>query len=367
MKKNSLLVLTGLVFAAACAAQTIVPPPDCAAQLQQAKAAGKPATAAAVGCPGVFTGAGTPGVIPVFTSPNTLGDSVIAQTASGAIGIGGAPVNSAKLFVSGTIDASGSIHATGNLLTNGFLSVPGINLQDGKIGIAGNMSAAQYNIGPERVLGTTGTSNVFGGIGAGKLNTGSFNSFFGFNAGFGNAGSNNAVFGDHAAVSNGIGSNNAFFGSSSGQFNVAGSGNAYFGADAGVSGNGNENSFFGFNAGKDFFGGNNVTLIGAGTVASAGIHNATAVGNKAIAMDSDTLILGASDNFNGGTSVKVGIGTPHPQTKLDVASGDVYISGPGSGLILRTTGGGLSCAKLNVSPSGQISATLMNCPGSSGF
>ena len=92
MKKNSLLVLTGLVFVAAGAAQTIAPPPDCAALLQQAKAACKPSQAAVIGCPGFFTGVGTPGVVPVFTSPGTLGDSVILQTASGAIGIGGAPV-----------------------------------------------------------------------------------------------------------------------------------------------------------------------------------------------------------------------------------------------------------------------------------
>lgn len=75
--------------------------------------------------------------------------------------------------------------------------------------------------------------------------------------------------------------------------------------------------------------------------------------------------MGAADFFNGGTGVKVGIGTPNPQTKLDVAGGDVYISSGGSGLILKTAGG-FACYRLTVGGQGQSSTASITCPGSSG-
>jgi len=296
----------------------------------------------------------------------------MVQSAAGGIGIGGQPAGATKLEV------AGNAHVTGNVIATGLINAPGIFLQSGTVTASGNITAQgdliasgnvtapQYNIGSERVLAVTGAGNTLAGIGAGKFNSGSENAFFGTSSGINNAGSNNAAFGAYAGIYNSTGSNNAYFGNVAGEFNTTGSGNVMVGAEAGLFGNGDENTFVGRGAGKDFTGGGNVSLFGAETKASPGIHNATAIGFRATATNSDTLILGAADGYNGGTSVKVGIGTPQPSTRLEVAGGDLYVSSGNRSLILRTTGG-FNCAKLAVNDQGQISATIITCPGSTGF
>lgn len=298
MNKHLLLSVIVLALVAVCPAQ-VVPPQDCASRSQQD-----------TGCPTQpppkpsVTGSGTAGSIPVFTAPSVIGDSVITQSAAGAIAIGGQNLGNAKLSVSGDINSSANIAAAQDVSAN-------------NVKAAAHVSASQYDIGAERVLATPGVSNSFAGVGAGRANTGSSNAFFGTNVGTSNGGNANSAFGAAAGFGNTFGSNNSFFGAGAGQFNSQGSGNTFVGAEAGLSNNDSRNSFFGHSAGKNFSVGHNVTLLGAETGASPGIHHATAVGSLALAVQSNSLILGSVDDTPG--AVDVGIGTNTPRARLRFA------------------------------------------------
>ncbi|MEP6849710.1 MAG: hypothetical protein ABI999_12710 [Acidobacteriota bacterium] len=208
-------------------------------------------------------------------------------------------------------------------------------------------ATTDFRIGGNRILGNTGTSNLFAGAGAGFANStgnqnaffgsgagqannaGSANAFFGSNAGAanttanfnaffgGNAGSanttgaNNAFFGGVSGIANTTGFNNAFFGSGSGQTNLGGAANAFFGESAGNANNsGSGNAFFGEGSGKfnttggsnAFFGlssgstnttGSNNSLFGTGSnVSSANLSFATAIGAGATVSASNTVVVG---------------------------------------------------------------------------
>jgi hypothetical protein len=199
---------------------------------------------------------------------------------------------------------------------------------------AGKQNTASFNtfIGDQAGSGNTAAaSNTFVGFSAGSFNSGSDNAFFGFAAGqfnqaaFGNSffgsgagqfstGLENAFFGFNAGQNNGTGNDNAIFGWSAG-LNSTGSGNAFFGTVAG-SGNttGDYNTFIGFNTGNNTSTGQNNTFIGAN--ANMGFHNlnyATAIGAEALALQSNSIILGRS-----GGADSVGIGLSLPARLLDV-------------------------------------------------
>src|SRR5262245_47534168 len=132
MNHSLQLGLTSLIFAAVAASQNIIqPPPDCATE---ARASAK-AAAATSGCAGTLTGAGTAGTIPVFTSTNSVGNSVMVQSAAGGIGIGGQPASATKLEV------AGNAHVTGNVIATGLINAPGIFLQSGTVTASGNITA----------------------------------------------------------------------------------------------------------------------------------------------------------------------------------------------------------------------------------
>ena len=294
MKSIFVYGITGLALALAVTAQTNSQPSRSSAP-----------TAVGDAVDDTIRGIGIPGTIPLFTAPRTLGNSVIIQDVTGGIGIGTAPAGGVKLGVGGNLSVSG------------------------------NISAPQYNIGSERVLSASGSSNLFVGSGAGAGNSGAGNTFVGYNAaGAANSGGNNSVLGVYAGSLNSSGANNSYFGSYSGQFNIAGSRNSYFGSKAGLFATGSDNTFFGHGAGENVSFGNNNTFLGAGAGATAGVVNSTAIGSRAFAENSNSLILGGVSNMNGGSSVNVGIGVTNPHSRLEVG-GDVYISTQGNSSTVR--------------------------------
>jgi hypothetical protein len=56
-----------------------------------------------------------------------------------------------------------------------------------------------------------------------------------------------------------------------------------------------------------------------------------------------------------------GIGTGSPKAKLEVAAGDGYFSGPGTGVILKSPDG-LVCRKLIIDNVGNLTSTPITCP-----
>lgn len=56
----------------------------------------------------------------------------------------------------------------------------------------------------------------------------------------------------------------------------------------------------------------------------------------------------------------VGVGTSTPTAKLQVSSGDVYVSTIGSGVILRSPNG--NCFRMTVSNAGALGAAIVGCP-----
>jgi hypothetical protein len=363
--------LLSLVFAIACAAQTN--PRQPAASLPSS---GKPSQNAPVesqASAGVLPGdglqpvtsfGGTALALPLFSTPFTLVDSVINQSASGTVGIGGAPSVTAKLAVNGTVSAagditavgkvaagslaaSGNITATGNVTANTVSAVGGLST-NGNVAAGGNVSASQYKIGQSTVLTASEGAHITSvGMAAGA---GSFdNAMFGTHAGLSNSGSANSILGSFA---NSQGTGNS---------------NAYFGTQAAMLTGGNENTFLGRNAGQNVLTSNANTLIGANAAAAENIHNATAIGYRAFVKVSDSLVLGAVPGSNGGSAVKVGIGTAAPSSKLEVADGDIFVSTPGRGVVLRVGNTGF-CAVIVINSSGQLGTTPTPCPdGTVGF
>ncbi|MCA1633429.1 MAG: hypothetical protein LC802_06845, partial [Acidobacteria bacterium] len=158
-----------------------------------------------------------------------------------------------------------------------------------KLDVVGNINTStQYNIGGQRVLlSSASTGNLFAGAGAGQ-NTGGFgvvsNSFFGFNAGSANT----------------SGTGNAFFGTAAGDTNQTGT----------------------FN-----------TIIGTGAdVGPTNLTNATAIGQRALVTQSNSLVLGSINGQNGATTdTSVGIGTTAPSARLHVRDngGNVLLGNAG--------------------------------------
>ncbi len=58
--------------------------------------------------------------------------------------------------------------------------------------------------------------------------------------------------------------------------------------------------------------------------------------------------------------MNVGIGTTAPAKPLHVASGDVYLSNPASGVIIKSAGG--VCARIGIDDTAKLVVTAVACP-----
>lgn len=187
---------------------------------------------------------------------------------------------------------------------------------------------------------TTGYQNIADGTETLNENTtGSRNIAIGFRSLFNNttAGENIAI-GDFSMNANSIGSGNAAYGSSSlllnttGSYNTAnggyslhqnttGSGNTALGnSSLYYNTTGNENVSIGEDAlGNNTTGNYNTALGTFANVSSGNLTNATAIGYKAMAGASNTLVLGSINGVNNANAdVNVGIGTTNPTGRFHI-------------------------------------------------
>jgi hypothetical protein len=141
---------------------------------------------------------------------------------------------------------------------------------------------------------------------------------------------------------------------------TTGTGNVFAGPSAGTTGS--NNSFVGSSAGDGNTTGSNNTVVGANAdVGSGNLNNATAIGANATVTASNALVLGGVTGQNGGTSVNVGIGTTAPKTRLEVTGGDIHVTDPGQGIILKSPNGTV-CRLLSINDLGAMVLTVVTCP-----
>ena len=300
-------------------------------------------------------------------------------------------------------DARNPIPGSASYIQNGQTAQTG-NFNISGTGSATVLNATQFNLGGIKMLSNGGLlDNLFLGLGAGQSTTGPANAFFGTNAGRDNtSGLGNAFFGWQTGRSNTTGIDNSFFGASPGASNTTGNNNSFFGRQSGAlntTGNNNSafgyyslfnntiganNSTLGFDAGRSITTGSrntfvgtssgpssttesNNTLLGNQTDVSAGITNATAIGNQAKVAQSNSLVLGSINGVNGATAdTNVGIGTTTPANKLHVngtirvTNGAVYITNPNTVIITSPNG---ACWGITVNNSGALATfPIAVCP-----
>jgi hypothetical protein len=199
---------------------------------------------------------------------------------------------------------------------------------------------------------STGSNNAFFGTSAGSNNTeGSYNTFVGKDAGLHNTTATaNSFFGAWAGQETTTGTDNSFFGDRAGQLNTTGYSNVFIGAGAGnsntlgftnvfvgtlagyLTSSGAGNASIGSYAGAGNLTGNFNTFLGyRANVAATNLTNATAIGARAMASQSNSIVLGSINGVNGATaSTLVGIGTNTPGDRLDV-NGMIRVSTLGFG------------------------------------
>jgi len=258
------------------------------------------------------------------------------------------------------VDTSGDVTLNGNLnlpYTN-YTGTVGVITQDGF---------------PFIHTCCNSTINTFIGQGAGNFYTsGEGSTAFGSSALHSiSTGNYNTAIGYSALWSNTTGGNNTAIGQSALSSNTAGGNNTAVGVSALVA-NCNSvpepctalnNTGVGYWALVHNSTGDHNTAIGANAdVTSTNMSNATAIGANAVVGASNALVLGSISGVNGATSnVNVGIGTPTPAAALHVASGDVYLSNPGNGVILKSPDGS-TCRRLTIDNTGAMVLTALTCP-----
>jgi hypothetical protein len=288
-----------------------------------------------------------------------------------------------------------NIFTTTQSISSGDLSVSSGNIS---LPETTSASAGVINLGGSPFIHAYGTGNTFLGTNAGNFSTtGYFNTASGYQAlasntaGYDNTASGYAalykntsgqsnVASGYRALFNNTANDNTAIGTYALDSNTEATRNTAVGDSAlyyncwGVAGcTANNNTAVGFQAGASStmalanFKGSNNTFIGYFTGPGVDgnttpINNATAIGAYAAVSASNSLVLGSINGVNGASaSVNVGIGTETPATPLHVASGDIYASQAGSGVIVKSPDG-TKCARIGIDDTGALSVTAVTCP-----
>lgn len=349
---------------------------------------------------------------PLAGSPNYIQSNPATQQTGTNLNIGGNATAGGTL-AGNVVDATTQFTIGGNRV----LSVAGNqNLFAGSGTGLSNTGTENAFIGSRAGFSnTTGSRNIFAGNNAGFFNTtGSDNSFAGNGAGAGSSagltGSANSFFGSVAGFSNTTGGGNSFFGAIAGRNNSTGAGNSFVGESAGSANtNGNFNSFIGRVSGLNNTSGSNNSFVGngaafnnttgsenviignnAGSVNTTGFSNtiigssanlqtanlsfATAIGYGAIALSSNSVVLGrnldtvripgnlnVTGSFTGSFTVSAGNITG----VLAQSNGGTGLNLPGaSGNFLRSNGTNWTSSVLQAAdiPTGSTNY-IQNMPG----
>lgn len=272
-----------------------------------------------------FSISGTTGSIPVFTSGNTLGDSIIFQSGSN-VGIGTtSPDSQIQVLSSSTlathnvasigtfrVNGAGDVYSNGQqeVNTNTFFGENSGRLTTGvRNSFFGNLAGRDSTTARDNVFigylagrnNTSGAENTFIGVNAGRDNlTSRFGTFVGYSSGLVNSGSNNTGLGSNTIQNNTTGGNNTAVGTGALRENI----------------NGSANSAIGLDAGRRLANGDNLTLttnsifIGRDTRALGNSQtNQIVIGYQAIGLGSNTTIIGNSSTTRTHLEGNLSLGT----------------------------------------------------------
>ncbi|HEY6002829.1 MAG TPA: hypothetical protein VIV57_08125 [Anaeromyxobacter sp.] len=267
-----------------------------------------------------YGGSGTTGYLARFSDPSTLGASTIFD--NGNVGIGNASP-AAKLDVTGNVNASGYFMSGGTA----------------RLDSSGNL----INIAN---ITASGSSIISSGPGQGLALQG---------------GDSSSQVGGQVSMSGGTGGTN-----------LAGGQVALYGGPGGWNGTGGRVYMAAGTGGESGGTGGSVQLLGGGPNYGAGggivlSTGAESPGNwwdpghhGAIVMEIAGTEYMRVDGSRNGYQGNVGIGTATPNTKLQVANGDVYVQSIGNGIIMTAPNG--QCWRVTVANGGGLTSALVTCP-----
>jgi len=277
---------------------------------------------------GPVDGSGTTNYITRWSDSDTITTSSMYET-GGNIGVGTttAPY---RLTVSGKMDLNdgGSVFIgtsaglVDDATSNNNVGI-GVNVL--KSNIIGDNNTAVGRNSMEFNLASGNTA--IGSYSQASASLGTFNTSVGTNTLFANAsGSNNVAFGSSALRNLTSGSNNAAFGTSALFTTVSGSGNTAIGVAALINTSGNENVALGRSAGRYFSTGTSINAISSGSIFigfnsranASGETNQIVIGNEALGLGSNTVVLGNDNIVTTALKGNVGIGTTNPSSKFHV-------------------------------------------------
>jgi hypothetical protein len=211
-----------------------------------------------------------------------------------------------------------------------------------------NTSVGTYTL----LFNTVGANNTaIGSFSQVSASQGNFNTSVGTNTLFSNVfGTNNTAVGSSALRNNITGSNNSGFGISALFSNTSGSENTAIGSSA-LTNNitGSENNALGRNAGRYFGTGTSALtnasasiFIGFNSRANAvGETNQIVIGNEALGLGSNSVVLGNDNVITTALKGNIGIGKINPSTRLDISgsttiTGSLIVTGGITGSLLGT-------------------------------